>query len=110
MTAVAPLCAVQFVDVLGTTLVVAALPTMLADLDASPSAATPVVTTSAVLFGALLVLAARLGDRFGHARVLTAGLAGFAAASLVAALAPSVGVLVAARGALGAAAALSVPT
>ncbi|SFT51410.1 Major Facilitator Superfamily protein [Geodermatophilus amargosae] len=110
MTAVVPLCAVQFVDVLGTTLVIAALPTMLADLGAPASAATPVVAVYAVLFGALLVLAARLGDRFGHARVLSVGLAGFGAASLAAAVAPSVGVLVAARGALGAAAALSVPT
>ncbi|PWW23954.1 MFS transporter [Geodermatophilus normandii] len=110
MTPVVPLCAVQFVDVLGTTLVVAALPTMLADLGAPASAATLVVTVYAVLFGALLVLAARLGDRYGHARVLALGLAGFGAASLAAALAPSVGVLVAARGALGAAAALSVPT
>ncbi|WP_456876408.1 MFS transporter [Geodermatophilus sp. SYSU D00710] len=108
--AVPVLCAVQFVDVLGTTLVVAALPAMLADLGAPASAAAPVVTVYAVLFGALLVLGARLGDRYGHARVLQAGLVAFGAASLAAATAPSVGVLVAARGALGAAAALSVPT
>jgi MFS family permease len=108
--AVATLCGVQFVDVLGTTLVIAALPTVLADLGAPVSAAAPVVTVYAVLFGALLMPAARLGDRFGHARVLQAGVAGFGAASLAAALAPSVGVLVAARGALGTAAALSVPT
>ncbi|MGY1780137.1 MFS transporter [Geodermatophilus sp. SYSU D01036] len=108
--AVPILCAVQFVDVLGTTLVVAALPAMLADLGAPPSAAAPVVTVYAVLFGALLMPAARLGDRFGHARVLGTGLAGFGAASLLAAVAPSAGVLVVARGALGAAAALSVPT
>ncbi len=107
--AVPVLCAVQFVDVLGTTLVIAALPAMLADLGAPPSAAAPVVTVYAVLFGALLVLGARLGDRLGHVRVLRAGLALFGTASLVAATATSVGVLVAARGALGAAAALSVP-
>ncbi len=107
--AVPVLCAVQFVDVLGTTLVIAALPAMLADLGAPLSAAAPVVTVYAVLFGALLVLGARLGDRLGHVRVLRAGLALFGTASLVAATATSVGVLVAARGALGAAAALSVP-
>ncbi|MGY1698372.1 MFS transporter [Geodermatophilus sp. SYSU D00766] len=107
--AVPVLCAVQFVDVLGTTLVVAALPTVLADLGAPASAATPVVTVYAVLFGALLVLGARLGDRYGHVRVLQAGLAVFGIASLGASTAPSVGVLVAARGALGVAAALSVP-
>ena len=103
------LCAVQFVDVLGTTLVIAALPTMLADLGAPASAATPVVTTYAVLFGALLMLGARLGDRYGHARVLQAGLLVFGCASLAAAVAPAVAVLVCARGVLGAAAALSVP-
>jgi MFS family permease len=108
--AVPVLCAVQFVDVLGTTLVVAALPAVLADLGAPASAAAPVVTVYAVLFGALLVLGARLGDRHGHLRVLQAGLVLFGAASLAAATAPSVGVLVAARGALGAAAALSVPS
>jgi MFS family permease len=107
--AVRVLCAVQFVDVLGTTLVIAALPAVLADLDAPPSAATPVVTVYAVLFGALLVLGARLGDRYGHAGVLQAGLVVFGLASLAAATAPSVAVLVAARGALGVAAALSVP-
>ncbi|WP_175562840.1 MFS transporter [Geodermatophilus nigrescens] len=107
--AVAVLCAVQFTDVLGTTLVVAALPAMLADLGAPPSAATPVVTVYSVLFGALLVLGARLGDRYGAVRVLQAGLVLFGLASLAAATAPSVGVLVAARGVLGAAAALSVP-
>jgi MFS family permease len=105
----AALCAVQFVDVLGTTLVIAALPAMLADFDAPDSAATPVVTSYAVLFGALLMLGARLGDRYGHARVLQIGVAVFAVASLIAATAPSLAVLVGARGMLGAAAAVSVP-
>ncbi|MEX5721524.1 MFS transporter, partial [Geodermatophilus maliterrae] len=87
----------QFVDVLGTTLVIAALPTMLADLGAPAAAATPVVTVYAVLFGALLMPGARLGDRYGSARVLQVGLGAFGAASLAAATAPSVGVLVGAR-------------
>jgi MFS family permease len=104
------LCAVQFVDVLGTTLVIAALPSMLDDLGAPASAATPVVTSYAVLFGALLMLGARLGDRYGHARVLQVGVVVFGTASLLAATAPSVAVLVGARGVLGAAAAASVPS
>ncbi|SFP91564.1 Major Facilitator Superfamily protein [Geodermatophilus dictyosporus] len=104
------LCAVQFVDVLGATVVTAALPAVLADLGAPASAAGAVVTSYAVLFGALLVLGARLGDRFGHGRVLQVGVAAFGAASLVAATAPTVAVLVGARGALGAAAAASVPS
>src|SRR5689334_583317 len=65
-TAVALLCLVQFVDVLGVTVVVTALPSMLAGLHAPASAATLVVTGYAMLFGGLLMLGARLGDRFGH--------------------------------------------
>jgi MFS family permease len=108
--AVAALAAVQFVDVLGVTVAITALPAILAGLDASPSAAGPVVTAYAVFFGALLLLGARLGDRFGHRRVLQVGLALFGAASVVAASAPDVPVLVAARCLQGAAAAASVPS
>jgi MFS family permease len=103
------LCAVQFVDVLGVTVVVTALPSMLAGLEAPPSAAAPVLTGYAVLFGALLMLGARLGDRYGHRRVLLAGLALFGAASVLAASATGVPVLVLARCLQGAAAAVSVP-
>jgi MFS family permease len=108
--AVAVLCLVQFVDVLGVTVVVTALPAMLADLGAPASAAAPVATGYAMAFGGLLMLGARLGDRFGHRRVLLAGLALFGVASLLAATATSVPVLVAARCGQGAAAAASVPT
>lgn len=108
--AVAVLCAVQFVDVLGVTVVITAMPSMLTDLGAPPSAAAPVLTGYAVFFGALLMLGARLGDRHGHRRVLQIGVVLFGAASVLAATAPSVGVLVAARCVQGAAAAASVPS
>ncbi len=108
--AVAVLCLVQFVDVLGVTVVVTALPTMLSGLGAPPSAAAPVATGYAMFFGGLLMLGARLGDRHGHRRVLLLGVAGFGAASLAAATAVTVPALVAARCAQGAAAAASVPT
>src|SRR5689334_16561100 len=98
------LCLVQFVDVLGVTVLVTALPAVLANLDAPESAAAPVATGYAMAFGGLLMLGARLGDRFGHRRVLLAGVAVFGVASLVAALATSVPVLVAARCGQGAAA------
>lgn len=103
------LCLAQFVDVLGVTVVVTALPSMLAALRAPPSAAAPVVTGYAMLFGSVLMLGARLGDRFGHRRVLLWGLAVFAAGSLMAATAGSVALLVAARCVQGAAAGVSVP-
>lgn len=107
--AVAVLCLVQFVDVLGVTVVTTALPAMLAGLGAPSSAAALVLTGYALFFGGLLMFGARLGDRFGHRRVLLLGLAGFGGASLLAAVAVSVPMLVAARCAQGAAAAASVP-
>jgi hypothetical protein len=103
------LCLVQFVDVLGVTVVVTALPTMVADLGASPDSAALLVTAYAMFFGGLLVLGARCGDRYGHRRVLLTGVAVFGVASVLAAVAPSLWLLVAARSLQGAAAALSVP-
>ncbi|GAA2755255.1 MFS transporter [Actinopolymorpha rutila] len=103
------LCGVQFVDVLGVTVVVTTLPRMLADLGATPAAGTVVVTTYAMFFGGLLMVASRIGDRLGHRRVVLAALALFAAASVLGALAESVWMLAGARALQGAAAAASVP-
>src|ERR1700759_1401234 len=96
--AITALCSVQFVDVLGVTVVVTALPRMLADLHAPASA------------GSLVMLGARLGARFGHRRTITASLAVFAAGALLGAVAGSVVLLTAARCLQGAAAAASVPS
>ncbi|MEV6733359.1 MULTISPECIES: MFS transporter [unclassified Streptomyces] len=60
-------------------------------------------------FAGLLLLGGRLADRYGGRRALTAGLALFAAASLVAPLAPDGPALLAARFAQGAGAALVAP-
>jgi MFS family permease len=107
--AVGALCLVQFVDVLGNAVLITALPAILAGLDA-PAAATPLLVTGyAMFFGGLLLLGARLGDRYGHRPVLLVGLVGFGAASLLAAAATDVLVVAAARCLQGAAAALSVP-
>jgi hypothetical protein len=59
---VASWCTVQFVDVLRVTVVVTALPPMLASLRASADAASLVSTGYAMFFGGLLRLGARLGD------------------------------------------------
>ncbi|GAA3340683.1 MFS transporter [Amorphoplanes nipponensis] len=108
--AVAVLCGIQFVDVLGVTSGITALPAMLAGVSA-PAEATPVLATAyAMLFGGLLVVGARLGDRYGHRRVLLAGCVAFALVSLVGASAREIVQLVAARGLQGAAAAISVPS
>ena len=107
--AILVLCAAQFVDVLGVTELISALPRALAQLGASPATAGPAVTAYAMCFGGLLMLGARLGTRHGHQRMLRIGLATFAAGSILAALAPAVAVLVGARCLQGVAAAFSVP-
>ena len=108
--AITALCSVQFVDVLGVTVVVTALPRMLADLNAPASAGSLVSGGYALFFGGLLMLGARLGDRFGHRRTITTSLAVFAAGALLGAVAGSVVLLTAARCLQGAAAAASVPS
>ncbi|MFY9649936.1 MFS transporter [Trebonia sp.] len=107
---VVSLCLVQFIDVLGVTVMVTALPAMLSDLRASPDAASLISTGYAMFFGGLLMFGARLGDRFGHRRIIFTGLAIFAVAAVAGATASSVVVLTAARCLQGAAAAMSVPS
>src|SRR6202000_1461466 len=108
--AIAALCSVQFVDVLGVTVVVTALPRMLADLGAPASAGSLVSAGYAMFFGGLLMLGARLGDRFGHRRTILVSLLVFAVGAVVGGTASSVGALMGGRCLQGAAAAGSVPS
>lgn len=62
-----------------------------------------------VTLSALVLLGGSLGDRFGRRRVFTIGLIGFAGASLVCGVAPTIGTLIAARALQGVAGALLVP-
>lgn len=107
--AVVVLCLVQFVDVLGVTVVITALPRMLADVGAAPAAGGPVVTAYAAALGGLLMFGSRLGDRFGHRRVILVSLAVLAAGGGLGAAAGSVPLLAVARAVQGAAAAAAVP-
>ena len=107
---VAALCLVQFVDVLGVTVVVTALPPMLSDIGGTSADGTLVATGYAMFFGGLLMFGARLGDRLGHRRAILISLGVFAVGSLLAAVATSVFVLTAARCVQGAAAAAAVPS
>ncbi|ROS31168.1 MFS transporter [Cellulomonas sp. PhB150] len=91
------LSATVFSFALMQTLVVPALPTLGHDLGAT-SQGTGWILTAFLLAGAILApVVGNLGDRFGHRRVLLAALIGFAAATLVAAVAPNLAVLLAAR-------------
>jgi MFS family permease len=107
--AVSALCLVQFMDVLGVTVVVTALPAMLSSLHSAQSDSTLIATGYAMCFGGLLMLGARLGDRYGHRRTILASLGLFAAGALVTAMSSSVVALTAGRCVQGAAAAASVP-
>jgi MFS family permease len=86
-----------------------ALPTIDRDLHASAGMLELVVAGYAVAYAVLLVTGGRLGDSFGRRRLFLIGLALFTLLSLVCGLAPTAGVLVVARMAQGAAAALMVP-
>ncbi|WEK47071.1 MAG: MFS transporter [Candidatus Andeanibacterium colombiense] len=86
-----------------------ALPAIRADLHAGAADLQWVINTYLLPLSALLLLGGAAGDRFGRRRIFLAGLAGFAAASLACALAPSLEVLFIARFAQGAAAAILMP-
>lgn len=62
-----------------------------------------------LVFASLLLLGGLLGDRYGHRRVLLAGLSVSVAAALAGALAPTIGVLLAARAVQGLGSALIQP-
>jgi EmrB/QacA subfamily drug resistance transporter len=68
-----------------------------------------VVNAYLLPLSALLLLGGALGDHFGRRRLLVIGTAIFALTSLVCALAPSLGILLAARAAQGVGAALLLP-
>src|SRR5690242_4474952 len=82
-----------------------ALPTLASDLDASGAALELVVSGYATAYAVLLVVGGRLGDTFGRRRLFVLGMAAFTVTSLLCGLAPTAGVLVAARVLQGASAA-----
>src|SRR3954447_19947529 len=75
--------------------VTTALPALRRSLGGDVGALEWTVDAYLLAFACLLLTASGLGDRFGRRRVFTVGLAGFAASSVAAALAPSIGALVA---------------
>src|ERR687888_1086160 len=98
-----------FMVALDTLVVTTALPVLRLDLGASLSDLEWTVNVYNLAFACFLLTGAALGDRFGRRRMFTIGLLVFTAASVGAALAPSVGALIAARAAQGAGAAIVMP-
>lgn len=83
-----------------------ALPSMAEDLGLSPVEATWIIDSYPLALAVSLVVAARLGDRFGRRRVMMLGLLGFAAFNLAGGFATTGLGLIAARVLLGVAEAL----
>jgi len=106
---VAIACAGAFLAFLDTTIVNIAFPDISASFDADRDALSWVLDGYFVVIAALLVPAGGLADRFGHKRIFLIGVAGFTAASLLCAIAPSLETLIAARVLQGMGAALIAP-
>ncbi|MCG6494264.1 MFS transporter [Kitasatospora sp. A2-31] len=107
--ALAALAAAQFTVMLATSIVNVALPQIRAGAGLSDGSTTWVVNAYGLAFGALLLAGGRAADLLGRRRVLVAGLALFATASLLAGLAAAGGVLITARAVQGLAAAAIAP-
>lgn len=97
----AALSLVMLLPSLGTSIANVALPTLASVFDAPFQDVRWVVIAYLLTVTSLIVGVGRLGDMFGRRHILLIGVAIFAAASSVCAFAPSLSVLVVARGAQG---------
>lgn len=87
----------MLMTVLDGSIVTVAMPAMQGDLGFTPVGLSWVVNAYLIAFGSLLLLAGRLGDLIGRKRMFLAGTGIFTAASLLAGVAASPEVLIAAR-------------
>lgn len=85
------------------------LPVMQQQLGGDVAAAQWIVNAYALMLGALVLAGGAAADRYGRKRVFLIGVAVFTAASLACGLAPNLSMLIAARAAQGAGAALLTP-
>jgi EmrB/QacA subfamily drug resistance transporter len=94
---------------LDATVVNVALPALSDDLNAGLAEQQWVVEAYLLALVSLMLVGGALGDQFGRRRMFLIGLAGFGVTSILCAIAPSSGFLIAARGLQGFAGALLVP-
>lgn len=95
--ALATIATATLMTILDGSIVTVALPAIQDDLGFSPAALSWVVNAYLIAFGSLLLLAGRLGDLIGRKRMFLGGTAVFTAASLLAGIATTPGMLLAAR-------------
>ncbi|WP_049557399.1 MFS transporter [Nonomuraea sp. SBT364] len=102
-------CACQFMVILDSSIINVALPSIRGDLGFTSTGLAWVVNGYLLAFAGFMLLGGRAADLFGPRRILIAGLALFSATSLVGGLATAPEILVAARVAQGAGAAMMAP-
>jgi MFS family permease len=100
----------QFMVILDFSIVNVALPTIQRALGGGLAAQQWVANAYLLTLGSLILIGGSLGDIFGERRIFAIGVAGFGAMSLLCAVAPSIGLLVAFRALQGAAGALLTPS
>ncbi len=101
--------AVLALTFLDTTIVSVTLGNIQYDLGAGVIPLQWVVNAYSLVFASLMLIAGTLSDRFGRRTLMVAGIAVFCAGSLLCALAPGVGWLIAGRAVMGVGAAASEP-
>ena len=99
-----------FMILLDNSVIFTGLPSIRAELDLSPTALSWVQDAYTLVFGGLLLLAARAGDIVGRRRLFVAGLTVFGLASLLIGFAPTGTWMIAARALQGIGAAIVAPT
>ena len=99
------ICAGTFMLLVDVTIVTVALPAMASDLGASLPDLQWVLSLYALVLASLVMTAGSLADRIGRRAMFLGGVVVFAIATLICGLAGNVGVLIAARGVQGLAAA-----
>jgi EmrB/QacA subfamily drug resistance transporter len=103
------LCAVEFMIAVDFSIVNVALPSIKTALGFSTNELQWNITAYALIFGGFLIFGGRIGDIFGHRRMLIGGLGLLVASSLVAGLSQDALMLILLRGAQGMSAALIAP-
>jgi EmrB/QacA subfamily drug resistance transporter len=101
--------AADVMDLLSTSVTNLAAPSIVRDLHAPQSLSPWLGSAYALALGSVLVLGARLGDKYGTRRLFLTGLAGFALASLACALSVAPAMIVVARVVQGTFGALLIP-
>jgi EmrB/QacA subfamily drug resistance transporter len=98
------------IAILDSSVVSVALPSIQRDLGGGLAGQQWVTNAYLLTLGSLILLGGSLGDIFGQRRIFVLGVGGFGATSLLCALAPSIGLLVAFRALQGVSGALLTPS